>query len=161
VTSEGVGLGSTFCVRLPVATAWPAAVPPAFGQPLRGGSADAVSVLIVDDNVDSAESLSRLLQMLGYRTRTGNDGLEAVQLAEAFRPRVVLLDIGLPGLSGHDAARRIRAEPWGREMLLIALSGWGQDDDRRKSREAGFDHHFVKPVDLEALTALLVRLKPR
>jgi CheY-like chemotaxis protein len=137
------------------------AAEPTLTHPLQGQDTDRIPVLIVDDNVDSAESLSRLLQMLGYRTRTGNDGLEAVQLAESFRPLVVLLDIGLPGLSGHDAARRIRAEPWGRDMLLIALSGWGQEDDRRKSREAGFDHHFVKPVDLEALTALLVRLKPR
>jgi PAS domain S-box-containing protein len=161
VSSEGPGRGSTFCVRLPLAKAAAPAAEPALTQPLQGHDTDQMPVLIVDDNVDSADSLSRLLQMLGYRTRTANDGLEAVQLAEAFRPRVVLLDIGLPGLSGHDAARRIRAEPWGREMLLIALSGWGQDDDRRKSREAGFDHHFVKPVDLEALTALLVRLKPR
>ena len=160
VSSEGPGRGSTFCVRLPLTAAAVPADEPTLTQPLQGHDADRIPVLIVDDNVDSAESLSRLLQMLGYRTRTANDGLEAVQLAEAFRPRVVLLDIGLPGLSGHDAARRIRAEPWGREMLLIALSGWGQDDDRRKSKEAGFDHHFVKPVDLEALTALLVRLKP-
>ena len=137
------------------------AVEPTLGGSLQAHSTDGIPVLIVDDNVDSAESLSRLLQMLGYRTCTANDGLEAVQLAESFRPLVVLLDIGLPGLSGHDAERRIRAEAWGRDMLLIALSGWGQEDDRRKSKEAGFDHHFVKPVDLEALTALLVRLKPR
>jgi PAS domain S-box-containing protein len=161
VSSEGPGRGSTFCVRLPLAAAGVPAAEPTLTHPLQGQDTDRIPVLIVDDNVDSAESLSRLLQMLGYRTRTGNDGLEAVQLAESFRPLVVLLDIGLPGLSGHDAARRIRAEPWGRDMLLIALSGWGQEDDRRKSREAGFDHHFVKPVDLEALTALLVRLKPR
>jgi CheY-like chemotaxis protein/two-component sensor histidine kinase len=160
VSSEGPGRGSTFCVRLPLAAAGVPAAEPTLTHPLQGQDTDRIPVLIVDDNVDSAESLSRLLQMLGYRTRTGNDGLEAVQLAESFRPLVVLLDIGLPGLSGHDAARRIRAEPWGRDMLLIALSGWGQEDDRRKSREAGFDHHFVKPVDLEALTALLVRLKP-
>jgi len=159
--SEGAGRGSTFCVRLPLATAAPAVAEPVLGQPVHSGANDDISVLIVDDNVDSEESLSRLLQMLGYRTRTGNDGLEAVRLAASFRPQVALLDIGLPGMSGHDAARRIRAEQWGEGMLLIALSGWGQEDDLRKSKEAGFDHHFVKPVDLEALTALLVRLHER
>ncbi len=108
-------------------------------------------ILVVDDNIDSAESLSEVIQMLGHQTLVGHDGLEAIRHAQTFRPQVLLLDIGLPHVSGHEAAKRIRQQPWGKDMLLIALSGWGQQEDRQKSREAGFDHHFVKPVDLDTL----------
>jgi CheY-like chemotaxis protein len=113
-------------------------------------------VLVVDDNVDSAESLSQCLNILGYRTVTAHDGLAAVRFAESFQPNVALLDIGLPHVSGYEAARRIRALPGNERLLIVALSGWGQEEDRRKSKAAGFDHHFVKPVDIDALTSLLV-----
>jgi CheY-like chemotaxis protein len=115
-------------------------------------------VLIVDDNADSAETLATLLQIGGNETRTAHDGLAAVAAAEAFRPEVALLDIGLPGLNGWDTARRIREQPWGKTMILVALTGWGQEEDRRKSKDAGFDHHLVKPVDIDALMQMLASL---
>ncbi|MEP7058813.1 MAG: PAS domain-containing protein [Caldimonas sp.] len=161
VQSAGRGQGSSFKVRLPLAAAaapWP---DPAAPLPLQTRVATDLQVLIVDDNVDSAESLASVLEALGYRTRTAHDGVVATRAAEAFRPAVALLDIGLPGLSGHDVARHIRAQPWGAEMLLVALSGWGQLDDRRRSKEAGFDHHFVKPVDIDALSDLLQQARKR
>jgi CheY-like chemotaxis protein len=112
-------------------------------------------VLVVDDNVDSATTMSVFLDLCGHSTQTAFDGIEAVRVANEFRPDVVLMDIGLPGMSGLDAARAIRGEPWGRQTILIAVSGWGQDADRQRSREAGFDHHLVKPVDHKALTKIL------
>ncbi|HEX6864459.1 MAG TPA: response regulator, partial [Thermoanaerobaculia bacterium] len=125
----------------------------------EGGEArtSARRILVVDDNRDSAESLSLLLQVTGNEVRTAFDGLEAVEEAERFRPDVVLLDIGMPRLNGYEAARRIRGEPWGKEMLLIAQTGWGQEEDRRLSREAGFDAHLTKPVDHLKLLKLLTR----
>jgi CheY-like chemotaxis protein len=114
-------------------------------------------VLVVDDNSDSAESLAMLLQISGNETRMAHDGLQAVEAAERFRPDVVLLDIGLPQLNGYGAARRIRDQPWGKTMVLIALTGWGQDEDRRQSQDAGFDAHLVKPVDYSALMELLAK----
>ena len=113
---------------------------------------------MVDDNRDAAESLAELLQISGHETRLAYDGVEAVEAAAAFRPDVVLLDIGLPKLNGYDAARRIREQPWGKTMVLVALTGWGQEEDRQKSSEAGFDGHLVKPVDHDALMKLLADL---
>jgi DNA-binding response OmpR family regulator len=115
--------------------------------------------LIVDDLRDSANSLAMLLQIMGNDTRTAYDGQQGVDVAEKFRPDVTLLDIGLPTLDGYEACRRIRREPWGRNVVLIALTGWGQDEDRRRSHEAGFDHHMVKPVDPQELMKLLVGLQ--
>lgn len=112
-------------------------------------------VLVVDDNEDGAESLMFLLQSMGKEVSTARDGLQAIELTVTFRPDVVLMDIGLPRLSGYDAARRIREMPGGDRIVLVALTGWGQDEDRRESSEAGFDHHWVKPVDLQALRELL------
>jgi DNA-binding response OmpR family regulator len=112
-------------------------------------------ILVVDDNTDSASSLEKLLTMTGHEVRSANDGLTGVAEAERFRPEVVLLDIGLPRLNGYDACRLIREQPWGANMILIAVTGWGQEEDRRRSREAGFDGHLVKPVDLDELTRLL------
>jgi CheY-like chemotaxis protein len=113
-------------------------------------------ILIVDDNRDGAESLAMLLQILGNVTRTSFDGEEAVATALEFRPHVVLLDIGLPKLNGYEACRRIRQQPGGAQLLIIAQTGWGQENDRQRTREAGFDHHFVKPVDMAALMKLIV-----
>ena len=115
-------------------------------------------ILIVDDNQDSADSLAMLLQIMGNEIRTAYDGEQAVEAAEAVRPDVVLLDIGMPKLNGYEACRRIREQPWGEEMFLIALTGWGQEEDRRRTEEAGFDRHMVKPVDADVLMKLLATL---
>jgi len=150
--SAGEGKGSEFVVRLPIHEPSPAASPePA---PAREPSA-ARRILVVDDNHDAAESLAMLLNITGNKTSTAHDGAAALDAAARQRPDVVLLDIGLPTLNGYEVCRRIRDEPWGKEMVLIALTGWGQDEDRRKSHEAGFDGHLVKPVNYPALMALL------
>ncbi len=115
-------------------------------------------VLIADDNTDAAESLAMLLELMGNEVRTAADGVAAVEAAEAFRPDVVVLDIGMPRLDGNGAARRIRDAEWGRRTVLIALTGWGQPDDRRKTAEAGFDVHLTKPVDPSTLDTLLTEL---
>jgi len=128
-----------------------------------GGSGDSTAItrriLVVDDNQDSATSLAELLELIGHKTHIAYDGLEAVTAAATFLPEVVLLDIGLPKLNGYDACRKIREQPSGKGIVLIALTGWGQDEDRRKSREAGFDGHLVKPVDLAVLAKLLAELR--
>ncbi|HEX6004875.1 MAG TPA: chemotaxis protein CheB [Burkholderiales bacterium] len=157
--SDGLGQGSEFVVRLPIASAEAdaeRAVPPENRMP-----ATPHRILVVDDNRDAAESLAALLRMDRHDVRTTNDGLDALAAAEAFRPRIMLLDVGLPKLSGYEVARRIRAQSWGRGIVLIALTGWGQESDFRASREAGFDHHLVKPVDLAALARLLADIAPQ
>ena len=118
-------------------------------------------MLVVDDLKDSADSLAMLLRMLGYEVRTAYDGLEAVAAAEGFRPEVVLLDIGMPRLNGLDACRRIRERSWGHEVFIVALTGWGQNEDRRRTAQAGFDAHIVKPVDPEVLMKLVASPPPR
>jgi CheY-like chemotaxis protein len=152
--SEGAGRGSEFVVRLPLPADHDAPTPP---SPSGADERPAVRrrILVVDDNADAAESLATLLEICGHETALAHDGEAAIEVAEAFRPDVVLLDIGLPKLSGHDAARAIRERPWGRNVVLVALTGWGQDEDRRKSREVGFDHHLVKPIDGHMLLELL------
>ncbi len=115
-------------------------------------------ILIADDNNDALESLATLLQLSGHEVFTATNGGTALQSIERHLPEVVLLDIGMPMLDGYEVARRIRAQPWGQRITLVALTGWGQDSDRRRSREAGFDSHLVKPLDLETLTDLLARL---
>jgi PAS domain S-box-containing protein len=152
--SEGEGRGSEFVVRLPVALSAADKVTPDEAQD-SDGSPRRRRILIADDNVDSTQWMGKLLEMLRNDVRVANDGLQAVELAESFRPDVILLDIGMPNLNGYEAARRIRAHPAGQGTVLIALTGWGQEDDRRKSFEAGFDHHLVKPVEIAVLTKLL------
>ena len=112
-------------------------------------------ILIVDDNRDAATSLAMLLEMSGNQTITAHDGVAAVETAAAFHPDVILLDIGLPGLSGYEVARRIRSEPWSERVTLVAITGWGESEDRQRSTEAGFDAHLVKPIDHAALMKLL------
>jgi CheY-like chemotaxis protein len=112
-------------------------------------------VLVADDNEDSAETLSLLLQALGNDVRTVHDGRRAVEESEAFRPDVALLDIGMPGLDGYEVARLIRSKPWGAGIVLIALTGWGDEEDVRRSREAGFDRHLLKPIDIAPLREAL------
>ncbi|MGQ0639743.1 MAG: response regulator [Gemmatimonadaceae bacterium] len=147
--SDGIGSGSEFVVRLSLATTADNHVPPEISG--RWPALRAGRILVADDNPDSLESLAMVLRLRGNEVRTATDGSEAIAEAEAYRPDVVLLDIGMPKMNGYDACRRIREQEWGRGMLLIALTGWGQDEDRERSREAGFDHHLVKPVDPEAL----------
>jgi PAS domain S-box-containing protein len=151
--SEGPGRGSEFVVRLPVLSEESKADPPP--EPAAERHTMARRILVVDDNRDSATSLAMLLQLTGNDTQTADDGLGAVEQAEAYRPDVILLDIGLPKMNGYDACREIRRQPWGKEIVVIALTGWGQNDDRRKSKDAGFNAHLVKPVDYAALLKLL------
>jgi CheY-like chemotaxis protein len=115
-------------------------------------------VLDVDDNRDSAESMAMMLKLLGSDVRTAHDGLAAVERAAAFQPDLILLDIGMPGLNGYDACREIRRQPWSNGVVIVALTGWGQEEDKRRSREAGFDQHLVKPVEPTALDRLLASL---
>jgi PAS domain S-box-containing protein len=151
--SDGPGLGSEFIVRLPILVDAPSLAPAGSSEePTRGGGQ---RILIVDDSQDGAESLSLLLQVSGYETHKAYDGIEAVEAAERLTPDAILLDIGLPRLNGYDACRRIRQEPWGARILLVALTGWGMDEDRDRSRDAGFDTHLVKPVDAAVLLKLL------
>ncbi len=171
--SDGPGKGSEFAIRLPVlreeadAASEPAhAAPDAAGSevtsivaPLAAGIERMVRrILIADDNNDALESLATLLQLSGHEVYTATNGGTALQCAERQRPEVALLDIGMPILDGYEVAKRIRQQPWGQRITLVALTGWGQDSDRRRSREAGFDSHLVKPLDLETLTDLLARL---
>jgi PAS domain S-box-containing protein len=156
VHSAGAGQGSEFVVRLPIIVKTRKPPPePTVSEPT---TTIARRILVVDDNRVSAESLARLLKLTGNETHTAYDGLEAVEAAATLRPDVVLLDIGLPKLNGYEAARKIREEPWGKKMVLVALTGWGQDEDRQKSREAGFNGHMVKPIDHAELMKLLASL---
>jgi len=157
VHSDGAGKGSEFIVRLSVSMS---PVRQRDGKGKDGRTSESIShrILIVDDNKDSADSLAMLFRIRGHDTRTAYDGLEAVAKATMFRPNVVLLDIGLPKLNGYDACRRIREQSWDETMVMIALTGWGQEDDKRRSKEAGFNFHLVKPVEPDALENLLAGL---
>ncbi|MDP2054622.1 MAG: response regulator [Acidobacteriota bacterium] len=117
-----------------------------------------LKILIVDDNPDSATSMAMMLSMMGHETRTAHDGEAALSTAEEFRPRVVLLDIGLPKLNGYEVAQRIRQAEWGSAMFLVAITGWGQDEDRRRSEDVGMNLHLVKPVEPGALDRVLADL---
>lgn len=112
-------------------------------------------ILVVDDSIDGAEAMALLLKYDGHDTRTAHNGHDAVAAARAFLPEVVFLDIGLPGKDGYEVARELRADPSLHDAVLVALTGWGTDEDRRKSKEAGFDHHFVKPVEVETVESML------
>jgi signal transduction histidine kinase len=152
--SPGSGRGSEFVIRLPVHEAQQEA-PAAEAPVMHSGGAVCHRILVVDDNQDGAHSLAMLLEMQGNTVHIVYDGPQAVEAMAQFHPDVVLLDIGLPTLNGYETARRMRALPDSRDALIIALTGWGQEEDRRRSREAGFDHHLVKPVDLHVLEGLL------
>ncbi len=153
--SDGLGCGSEFIVKLPCSS------------PTHAGSAVDVDrldrlnerrrVLVVDDNRDSAFSLSMMLRLMNHEVKTAYDGVEALEVADAFRPELMLLDIGMPRLNGYDTAKAIRERSWGQGVYLVALTGWGQDDDMRKSREAGFNTHVTKPIDPGLLRKLLDR----
>lgn len=157
-TSEGEGKGSLFTVTLPVLAGQAANTAQ---QSERGRSGGSRRFLVVDDNRDGADSLAMALRFLGDEVRTAYDGAEAVELAESFRPEVILMDVGMPRINGLDATRRIRSESWGKAIKIIALTGWGQSHDRERSREAGCDGHLVKPVNLVDLDKMLAELKQR
>jgi CheY-like chemotaxis protein len=130
----------------------------AAGNKLTVLGADRIRILVVDDNVDAADTLSELLKQAGYQTRVAYDGRTAIDMAEILEPEVVLLDIGLPYLSGHEVAAHLRSLPWGRKARLIALTGWGQEDDKRRSWKSGFNEHLTKPVDPELLLQRIIQL---
>jgi len=157
--SNGPGTGSEFIVRLPIGT--PLAETPdieAAEQSVVTGAE--FKILVVDDNRDAADSCAMLLELSGHHVQTAYTGRRALELAETFHPHAVLLDIGLPDLDGYELARQIRAAPWGRDVILIAVTGWGQEDDRRRAFEAGCDHHLTKPIEAETVESLLQSLDP-
>jgi CheY-like chemotaxis protein len=157
--SAGPGQGSTFIVRLPLVAA-PAEDPqPPATRRTRSGSRS-WRILVVDDNEDAAQTLGAVLAMSGHATRICHSGPAALKLAEAFAPEVVLLDIGLPEMDGYEVARRLRSSPAGSQLLLVAVTGWGSENDRKRTREAGFDEHLTKPIEFERLEAVLARLSP-
>jgi PAS domain S-box-containing protein len=155
--SGGLDMGSEFTVHLPIApsSSRPAEPPALAGEAVQGASH---RVLVVDDNCDAALSLADFLELMGCDTRVAHDGFEGLRLAAEFSPELVFLDIGMPTMNGYETARRIRAEPWGDKPVLVALTGWGQEEDKARAREAGFDRHIVKPAAPEVLEALLAEL---
>ena len=157
VHSDGRGRGSTFRVRMPKRL-----VPDAPAATSAGGRAPGrnLKVVVVDDNRDAAGSLAMLLELLGHDVRVAYDGDAAVRIAGELHPDLALLDLGMPNVSGYEACRRMRSEPWGTRMTIIAVTGWGQEEDRRQSADAGFDHHLVKPVSPDTLESLPSLLRP-
>jgi PAS domain S-box-containing protein len=155
--SSGLGRGSEFTVHLPIAVE-PAALL-SITDVHKPTWTSALRVLVADDNRDAASTLSLMLEMMGNTVMTAHDGAEALTLAAQFQPRVVLLDIGLPHMNGYDVAQAIRQQPWGAKMVIVAITGWGQAEDRQRSKAAGVDHHMVKPVDPDALMQLLAGLE--
>jgi len=151
--SDGPGKGSEFIVRLPLSANVAATELPAVAVETSSGPHR--RILVVDDNKDAAESLAELLTIMGHEVRTAHDGEAGVAAAAEFRPELILMDLGMPKLDGYEAARRIRAEPWGSKPFLVALTGWGADHDRQRTHDAGFDRHLVKPVDPDALTRII------
>jgi CheY-like chemotaxis protein len=154
-----VGPGSEFRVTLPLLAASKAVEAPTNASTISPAPDAPMRVLVVDDNKDSAETLSVLLQLFGNDVSSAYDGEQALEMAKELKPDVVLLDIGLPKLNGYEVARQIRLEPWGHHALLVAITGWGQTEDKDLSRGAGFDHHLVKPVDPDALLKLIQKRK--
>jgi signal transduction histidine kinase/ActR/RegA family two-component response regulator len=159
--SEGPGKGSTFRVRLPVVDG----VDDRRARQMSDGATvlprASRHVLVVDDHRDSADSLAMLLKAMGHEVDRAYDGEQAIELASKILPELILLDIGMPRMDGYETCRRMKAESWGAESVIVALTGWGQDEDRRKSRAAGFDHHLVKPVEIGDLVALMSTLDSR
>ena len=153
--SAGPGLGSTFTIRIPCDPAPIAMTNPDATQQSESPTSPARKVLVVDDNIDAAETLAAVLGMLGHETRMVHSGPPVFDAAAAFAPDIVLLDIGLPGMSGYEVARQLRADPRFAPTLLVALTGWGSDADRARAHDAGFDRHLTKPVDFQALETLL------
>jgi CheY-like chemotaxis protein len=154
--SPGLGQGSEFAIHLPRALVSAAAVQPARAAPAAAqANAQAWRIVVADDNRDAADSLAMLLETHGYQVTVGYDGAQALQITEAAAPHAAILDIGMPDMTGYEVATRIRAAAWGRHVCLIAMTGWGQDDDKARASAAGFDHHLTKPVDPDDVERLL------
>lgn len=153
--SGGPGAGSAFTVRLPARLRVTEARPLRSPGPYQGRTRNPRRVLVVDDIRDNADSLAFMLTAAGHEVRAAYGGQESLELAETFRPEIVLLDLGMPEVTGYEVARRIRSEPWGKSVTLIAITGWGRERDRQLTREAGFDHHLIKPFDAATLAELL------
>jgi CheY-like chemotaxis protein len=151
--SEGLGRGSRFVVRLPLAQ--PVEERASSGAGDRAPSCPC-RVLVAEDNPDAAEMMRVMLNLKGHEVRVASDGVAAVEIARAFRPHIAFLDIGMPRMDGYEAAQHVR-RLFGNRITLVALTGWGQDEDKRRSREAGFDHHLTKPPEPEVLDALIAR----
>jgi CheY-like chemotaxis protein/two-component sensor histidine kinase len=156
--SQGLGLGSTFTVRLPIGVSLAPYSGASSGNSTGPANRSSSRILVVDDNVDGAQTLSLLLKLAGYVTDVAYDGPEAITKARTFAPDVIFLDIGLPGMSGYEVAKRLRDDETQSQASLVALTGWGTDDDRRQAREAGFDRHITKPVEATKLRELLDEL---
>jgi CheY-like chemotaxis protein len=160
VRSEGLGRGSEFIVHLPHKVLAPASVE--VEEPSHGAANSTAvrrgRVLVVDDNRDAAESLGLVLRFMGYEVSIAYSGAEALELGAVERPRAAIIDIGMPGMSGPEVARRMRREAWGRNAVLVALTGWGQDTDKQAARAAGFDDHLTKPVDPDDVEAVITKL---
>ena len=157
-TSDGPDRGSEFTIRLPA----PAAPTEASAHAETADEPaidESKRVLVIDDNEDTASSLALLLQMRGYETRMAFDGVSALEVADTYRPDIMLLDIGLPRLDGYEVCKRVRAQPWGRDITIVAVTGWGNAEQKLRAKEAGFDDHMTKPVDLSALRVMLARLR--
>jgi CheY-like chemotaxis protein len=154
--SPGPGQGSVFTIELPGARAVPHEDGSAAVSAVRADAGGRCRVLIADDNTDSAESLALLTRMWGHEVLLAHTGTGALELALRERPDACILDIGMPGLNGYDLARQIRQQPWAARVMLMAVTGWGQSEDVQRAREAGFDHHMTKPVDLARVDALLL-----
>lgn len=161
VDSEGENRGSVFQVRLPIILDSPAEDAPSSRIEEQSREQTGRRVLIVDDNKAAADLLGAAVKRLGNAVRTAGDGQQACEIAEAFRPAVVIMDLGMPKMNGYQAAQYIRKQPWGKDVVLIALSGWGQDEVKRKTKEAGFDGHLVKPAEISALKEVLSRAQTR
>jgi len=151
--SDGPNSGSEFVVRLPIVFELLGEVLESNGEHVAASGKR--RILVIDDNENAAHVLGMLLKALGNDVQTAMDGVTGIEVAERFRPDVVLLDIGMPKMNGYETARHIRQQRWGQDMVLAALTGWGQEEDKRRTREAGFDHHFVKPLDVAVLQKFL------
>ncbi|RYY02308.1 MAG: response regulator [Gammaproteobacteria bacterium] len=156
--SEGEGKGSEFIVRLPISNS---------SEEIAATSGDSPSahvaskrVLVIDDNIDAAESLAMLLELAGHVCRTAHDGMTGLKIAEEFHPEIILLDIGLPDINGYEVAQRIRQQAWGKNIVLIAATGWGQGKDKELAKDAGFDEHLTKPIDFQQLSLMLENISP-
>jgi CheY-like chemotaxis protein len=161
-SSPGVGRGSEFVIHLPRSVLVPAGAADDAGQARQSTAAanGELKVLVADDNRDAADSMAMILKLNGHEVSVAHSGEEALRLARAAPPEVMILDIGMPGLSGYEVAAAVRREPWGAGILLLAITGWGQAGDKERARAAGFDHHLTKPVDLEQVERLLLEFRP-
>jgi len=157
--SDGEGRGSTFTLQLPGVTSEPRRVPQPRATPEPREAMRPFQILVVDDNADLLESLVAVLRLLGHEVESASNGEDALRLMAADPPEIVLMDVGMPGMNGYEVARRAATEPWRDRLTIVAMTGWGRDEDRQKALEAGFDHHVVKPLDLDRLRALLESLR--